>query len=444
MPPTSPESTRSLVRPRDLRFQKLSVRVEQGPDLGRAGTIESPEFRIGSADDNDLQLTDLGVSRHHCLLRVEPDGHVLSDLESKNGLYLAGHRVGSVHIGKGVTVTVGSTVLNFSVLEEQAREPLSEQDAFGAILGASSAMRRIFAALPRIAESELTVLLEGETGTGKTVIAEAIHRASKRAQGPFCVLDCSAIPPTLIESELFGHVKGAFTGAHQSRAGAFEAARGGTVFLDEVGELPLEMQPKLLRALEERAVKRLGSVDSVRLDVRVLAATNRDLRREVDRGAFRADLFYRLHVVPIRVPPLRERPEDIAVLATHFYAQVAPDQLQGPPAELIGALCAQSWPGNVRELRSAVERSVLMQDVQLWDRIKEPESQPSFAAPVITATAELPFRVAKERAVARWERDYLKSLIGSTGGNLSAAARLARMDRNHLRELLSKHGELRS
>jgi DNA-binding NtrC family response regulator len=309
---------------------------------------------------------------------------------------------------------------------------------FGAVLGVSSAMRRIFAALPRVAASELTVLLEGETGTGKTLIAEAIHRASARATGPFSVVDCSAIPPTLIETELFGHVKGAFTGAHAGRAGAFEAAAGGTVFLDEVGELPLEMQPKLLRALEERAVKRIGSVESCRLDVRVIAATNRDLRREVDRGAFRADLFYRLHVLPIRVPPLRERPEDIAALAAHFYRQVAPRPEEGPPSELLSSLCAQPWPGNVRELRSAVERAVLMRDVALWD----PTQAAALAKGEDAPLASLPFRVAKERAVKEWERGYLKGLVASTGGNLSAAARLARMDRNHLRELLLKHDAL--
>jgi DNA-binding NtrC family response regulator len=178
----------------------------------------------------------------------------------------------------------------------------------------------------------------------------------------------------------------------------------------------------------------------VPLDVRVIAATNRELRREVDRGAFRSDLFYRLHILPIRIPALRERPEDIAALALHFFRQVSPDPVEGPPAELISSLCSQDWPGNVRELRSAVERAVLMSDVNLWEFAaplarQEPSGEPS---------TELPFRVAKEHAISRWERGYLKSLIGSTGGNLSAAARRARMDRNHLRELLAKYQGLRS
>jgi DNA-binding NtrC family response regulator len=265
-------------------------------------------------------------------------------------------------------------------------------------------------------------------------LASAVHQKSRRSSGPFVVVDCSAIPPTLVESELFGHVKGAFTGAHESRAGSFEAAAGGTVFLDEIGELPLEMQPKLLRALEERTVKRIGSTATVPLDLRIIAATTRDLTRDVERGTFRADLFYRLNGLRIRVPPLRERREDIPLLIAHFYEQVASKPGARPPSELVQSLLHQAWPGNVRELRSAVERSVLLTDNEVAQLYVEPTERrvPDFGAP-------LPFRTAKARVMASWESDYLKSLIALTKGNVSAAARLARMDRNHLRELLLKH-----
>jgi transcriptional regulator with GAF, ATPase, and Fis domain len=323
------------------------------------------------------------------------------------------------------------------------------------VVGQSEAMRSLLGLLPRIAASESTVLLEGETGTGKGLLAEAIHRQSARRRGPLVVVDCSSIPPTLIEAELFGHARGAFTGAHAGRAGAFEAARGGTVFLDEIGELPLEMQPKLLRALEEREVKPVGSTVPVRLDVRVLAATHRDLRREVDRGAFRADLFYRLHVFALRVPSLRERREDIPLLIRHFLGRFAPDGEEALSPELYESLLQQDWPGNVRELRSAVERLALLGESMFLaesargpssgvglraDSAPPPEPAPTNGNEEIGDDAALSFRVAKEQAVARWERTYLGELIQRSDHNLSAAARLARMDRSYLRDLLKRHG----
>ena len=248
------------------------------------------------------------------------------------------------------------------------------------------------------------------------------------------VIDCASIPATLVESELFGHMRGAFTGAHGDRPGAFEAAAGGTVFLDEIGELPLDMQPKLLRALEDRQVKRIGGQSPVELDVRVIAATNRDLRAEVNRGAFRADLFYRLHVAHLRVPPLRERREDIALYAQHFHEQLCPDAPTIPPY-LVEALLRPDYPGNVRELRAAVERAVLFGE-------PAPPSPPSAEPPAAPEPVDLqrPFRVAKDEVIADWERRYLSALIEEADGNISKAARMARMDRNHLRELLRRRG----
>jgi DNA-binding NtrC family response regulator len=437
-PAESTSSTQSLSRPRGLVFERLRVRVCRGKDLGLERESAATEFSVGTGESNDLRLSDPTVSRHHCSVRATSNGLLLRDLESTNGTFVAGCRVESLYLAKITEVEIGGTLLRFELLHDQISEALSDSERFGPILGAGPAMRRIFEILSRVAASDATVLLEGETGTGKGLIAGAIHRASPRARGPLVVVDCSAIPPTLVEAELFGHAKGAFTGAHAARAGAFEAASSGTVFLDEIGELPLEVQPKLLRALEERTIKRLGETETRKLDIRVIAATNRDLRRQVNAGSFRSDLFYRLDVVRVRVPPLRERREDIPLLATHFYRQLAKDPTKSPPAELLGTLLRQDWPGNVRQLRSAVERALLMEDLELWQKLcgfdveaaPEPESERDPA---------LSFREAKERTIARWEREYLKKLIASTNGNVSAAARVARMDRNHLRELLVKH-----
>ncbi|WP_437908683.1 sigma 54-interacting transcriptional regulator [Sorangium sp. So ce327] len=442
--PSSPDETRALVsRSTELVFRRFRLKVLEGPERGLTRDSDEPELVIGTAPGTHLTLTDPTVSRHHCAITATAEGFLLRDLDSKNGTTMAGYRVRSAYLKAGTVLGVGETSLRFDHLDEEVRQPLSDEERYGRALGQSAAMRRLFALLPRIAGSTSTVLIEGETGTGKGLVAEAIHQSSPRASGPFVVVDCSAIPPNLIEAELFGHVKGAFTGAVASRPGAFEAARGGTVFLDEIGELPLDMQPKLLRALEERVVKRVGSLDPVPLDMRVVAATHRDLRKEVNRGRFRADLFYRLNVVRIRIPPLRERIEDIPLLVAHFYEQLVTDGDPSPPAELLEALAQQDWPGNVRELRAAVERAVLLGDAAPWrDGADDEGGAPDSAAPPAAEDAfdpALSFRAAKEKATSRWERAYLRGLLRAHGGNLSAAARAARMDRSHLHELLRRH-----
>ncbi|MEZ4310453.1 MAG: sigma 54-interacting transcriptional regulator [Polyangiaceae bacterium] len=359
-----------MAHPREVTFQRFRLTVTDGDDRGREHVSDASELVVGSAEGTQLTLRDRTVSRHHCVIAATAKGFLLRDLGSTNGTTLAGYRVESAYLKSGALIGVGQSTLRFECLNEEVREPLSDEDRYGRVLGHSAAMRRIFGVLPKVAASDSTVLLEGETGTGKGLLAEAIHAQSPRAKGPLVVVDCSSIPPTLIEAELFGHAKGSFTGAHAARPGAFEAANGGTIFLDEIGELPLDMQPKLLRALEERVIKRVGTVEAVRLDVRVIAATNRDLRQEVNRGAFRSDLFYRLNVVRLRLPSLRERREDIPLLAAHFYGQLAPGSAEeGPPAELVEVLMRQDWPGNVRELRAAIERSVLMGDPELWREI---------------------------------------------------------------------------
>jgi DNA-binding NtrC family response regulator len=426
--------TTAVADARELRFPRYRLTVIEGPDRDSAIDGGEAELSIGSAPANALILTDSAVSRHHIAITPTRRGHLVRDLGSTNGTAINGVVVERAYLAPGAVIAIGQSRLRFDALRGEERAALSSDARWGRALGTSEAMRRIFAVLPRLADSDATILLEGETGTGKGLLAEAIHDASPRADGPFIVLDCGAIPPTLIESELFGHEKGAFTGASAARIGGFEAARGGTVFLDEIGELPLDMQPKLLRAIEDRVVKRVGGNEAVRLDIRIVAATNRDLRTEINHGRFRSDLYYRLNTFRLRIPPLRERRDDVALLVAHFYNQLSPGE--PPPAALISELVRHDWPGNVRELRAAVERAVLLGDPAVWRSLSGEASGTAEDDRFVDGTS---FRAAKERAVAAWERDYVRTLIARHDGNLSRAARAVRMDRNHLRELLRRH-----
>jgi DNA-binding NtrC family response regulator len=437
-----PAETRLITGTHEVSFRRFQLRVIDGPDRNTLATARSGEFAVGTEAGNDLVLSDATVSRHHCLLRVTELGLLVRDLGSTNGTWVDNVRIEAAYLRTGSTVVVGKTGLRVELLDDEVRESLTGGDRLGHVLGASAAMRRIFAVIERIAGSDATVLLEGETGTGKTLIAETIHAHSPRASHPFVVVDCAAIPPTLIESELFGHEKGAFTGAHATRAGAFENAAGGTLFLDEIGELSLEMQPKLLRAVEAHEIKRVGATEPVQLDLRLIAATNRDLREEVNRGSFRSDLYYRLDTVRLRIPPLRERREDIPMLVARWYEQFAPDAGHPPPADLVQGLLRQPWPGNVRQLRSAVERAVLLGDVGTLAAM-ERSASPDAAQPPGTIgnfDPSLSYRATKDRAVSQFERWYVTELLRTHDGNLSQAARSARMDRNHLRDLVRKHG----
>jgi transcriptional regulator with GAF, ATPase, and Fis domain len=412
--------------------------VVGGPSTGLQRPIDGHELRIGKAPSNHITVADPTVSRFHCVIEQTARGLLLRDLGSTNGTQVGGCWVDRVYVAPGVAIKIGSTTLQ--VLGADATAPLRapETAAEPRLIGSSQALQRLIASLPRVASSGVTVLIEGETGTGKSVLAEMIHQVGPRPTSPFVVVDCGSIPPSLIESELFGHERGSFTGATERRIGAFEAANGGTIFLDEIGELPLAMQPKLLRALEARTIKRIGSTKSIHVDVQVIAATNRDLRGGIAAGEFRADLFYRLDGLRLHVPPLRDRRDDIPLLIEQFARRIKRDV----DAALIDFLkqtlaTRDEWPGNVRELRNAVEKAVLFGDLG---------SEPTHAVTLPTPAGGVPrfdgstsFRLAKDEAIAAWEKRFLVSLIEFANGNLSQAARAAQMDRTHLRELLRRY-----
>jgi DNA-binding NtrC family response regulator len=422
--------------------RSFRMAVVGGPSVGANRAIDARAFRIGKAAANDLTLSDPTVSRFHCVIELTPHGLMLRDLGSTNGTQVGGCFVERAYLTPLVPIQIGSSTLQVRSVASSDSEADTDSNQDARMLGSSVAIRQLLGVLPRVANTGVTVLLEGETGTGKTLLAEMIHRAGPHRDGPFIIVDCGSIPPNLIESELFGHERGSFTGATERQIGAFEAANGGTIFLDEIGELPLQMQPKLLRVLEEHMIKRVGSTKSVQVDVRVIAATNRDLKEEAENGEFRADLFYRLDALRLRLPPLRERHEDIPPLIEQFArrlrADVDPELLEGIKQTLSKR---KEWPGNIRELRNAVEKAILLGDFN--PGLGTPPSVETPGAEVLAAVAAFDlgtsFRDAKDHAVTEWERGYLRSLIKHAAGNLSLAARLAQMDRSHLRDLLRRH-----
>ncbi|MEO6952562.1 MAG: sigma 54-interacting transcriptional regulator [Polyangia bacterium] len=323
----------------------------------RTIVLSQPHVRIGTSPANDLVLGDPHASRFHCELRLTDDGYLLRDLGSTNGTRVGAVEVKEALLHPGATVEVGETKIRFLADEGRPDEiAASKSERFGDVLGHSVRMREVFGVLEKIAPTELTVLLAGETGTGKDVTARALHARSTRARGPFVVFDCAAVAPTLIESELFGHVKGAFTGATSDTQGAFERAHGGTLLLDEIGELALELQPKLLRALEQRTVRPVGGAREIPVDVRIIAATHRNLDRAVKQGTWRQDLFFRLSVVTIELPPLRQRIEDLALLVDGI---LAPRSMHAAP-ETLRIFERYDWPGNVRELRNVVDSAAAL------------------------------------------------------------------------------------
>jgi transcriptional regulator with PAS, ATPase and Fis domain len=438
--------TSVIARQKTLAVRSVELTVVDGPDRGRRARVAEGTARIGSGAGNTLVLADPTVSRLHCEIGVAAGAVTLRDRGSTNGTFLDGRRVRDVDLTPGSIICLGGTAIRADISDAPTFLALSERTSFGPILGGSQEMRRIYAVLEKAALTDATVLVTGETGTGKELVAQALHEGSPRARGPIMTVDCGAIPENLIESELFGHVRGAFSGAIADRKGVFEEAHGGTVFLDEIGELPIAMQPKLLRALESRQIRRVGHNQQKRVDVRVIAATNRTLARSVNDGTFREDLYYRLAVIEIDLPPLRARREDIPALAAHFIERYTtrPDP---PPPELLSTLLARDWPGNIRELRNFIERSVSLgwPDPRTLAQARAasqaaPPSQPGREGAASLVPVNLPLKEARVAWMEQFENVYVRALLEKTHGNVTQAAELAGVSRRFFQRTMVRIG----
>jgi len=438
--PHDPGTPSQTIPDRDLgaradAIQRFELAVIEGSGSGARYQSDGPVATIGSHALCSLVLSDPTVSRFHCEVRLGEDGARVRDTSSLNGTVVDGVRIVEGYLRSGSVLRLGRTAIRFEFATSAGRLVLSESRRFGELIGESTAMREVFAYLERLAPTNATVLLEGETGTGKTAAARSLHQASPRRSGPFVMVDCGAIPPNLLESELFGHERGAFTGADARRIGAFEEASGGTLFLDEIGELPGELQPKLLGVLENRVVRRIGGTGALPVDVRLIAATNRDLRSEINASRFRPDLYFRLAVVRVELPPLRRRPEDIPLLAAELLNRLGASTERVAsmlnPA-MVARLTRFAWRGNIRELRNYLERSLVFDDLAFFEG-----SVPSAPAPVDAALA---FSDARSRAIADFERSYLTALLDRHGGRVAEAAAAAGIDRTYFYRLLRRHG----
>jgi transcriptional regulator with GAF, ATPase, and Fis domain len=439
------DTTNVIPLARRLTLRRLRVRVETGDTAGDESSFERDVVRLGAHARNDVVLHDATVSRTHAEIVRTDEGVILRDLGSTNGTYIGDLRIREVFLPPVQRVRLGRSEVVVHCEDEVVDITPSPDDHLEGLVGTSTAMRSVFSVIARVAPTDLTVLVTGETGTGKELVSRAIHARSPRRAAPFEVFDAGSVAPSLVESELFGHDRGAFTGAVRDRPGVFERAHGGTVFLDEIGELPLPAQSALLRVLEEREVRRVGGSATRAVDVRVVAATNRDLRAEVEAGRFRRDLFYRLAVVEVTLPPLRARKEDLPLLAHHLLRHTGfVHGVQHIDADVLRAFEAWRWPGNVRELRNVVLRALpfcqggrmtlaaLPEALTVSD---EPEPEP-----LTTPDADLAFHEARERLLDSFERHYLKTLLDRTGGNLTRAARMAGVDRKTISRMMRRHG----
>ncbi|MFO0735812.1 MAG: sigma 54-interacting transcriptional regulator [Labilithrix sp.] len=435
-PPDATVPVERSANPVSVRRFWLTVLV--GPDAGKKHASNGDRVVVGTHESADFIVADETVSRFHVEITVDGDRAIVRDLGSRNGTIVDGVGIREAYLRDGAMITVGRSQVRFELRPDEVKMALSERARFGTMVGTSIPMRRAFSLLERAAASNAAVLLEGETGTGKEAAAESIHSESARKSGPFIVVDCGAIPPDLLEAELFGHEKGSFTGAHTAREGAFEAADGGTIFLDEIGELSPDLQPKLLRVLEKKQIKRIGTATFKTVDVRVIAATNRNLREEVNAKRFRSDLYYRLAVIEVHLPALRERREDLPLLVGKLLDGLGPEAetaaMRTP--ESLADIARHHFPGNVRELRNYLERCLALKERVPLEGDGSGAGTDNELAPAY----DQPLRVARERWTRAFERRYLEELLRRHDDNVSAAARAAAVDRMHFYRLLWRHG----
>ena len=428
------------------------VEVVSGPDQGKRLTVGTARVLVGTSPVCDLVLKDERISRRHLALVVEDTTLRVEDLQTTNGTFANEIRIAGAYLHGGEKITIGKTLMLVTLVAAEATEKVAPAVSFGRVLGTSAAMQRVYTFAKKIAASDISCTIEGETGTGKEQLAEAIHDASPRAKGPFIVFDCTALPGTLMESALFGHEKGSFTGASATRRGVFEQANGGTLFIDEIGDLDISLQPKLLRAIQRGETQRVGGTGWLKSDVRILAATRRDLDHEVQEGRFRDDLFFRLAVARIELPALRERGADIEFLARAFWASLGPSA--GPfPAEFLMRYRGHKWPGNVRELLNTVVRWQALGEMGLGEQIAE-EPPESLAAPPTAQPTKaegggdniverlirdaVPFSKARQLAALDFERRYVTRILESFGGNVTKAAQASGIGRRYFHMLLAK------
>ena len=442
--PAAPEATLTHAIGAVPAVRRFLLRIVEGPAQGTTWESKGPRCSIGSHETNDLPIDDGTVSRFHCEIRVEDGVIHVKDIGSRNGTVVDGVQVIEAILRAGSRIRLGRSVIELSTSAETNPLPLSDRTRFGSLAGTSAAMRAAFAMLERAATRDVTVLLDGETGTGKSQAARSIHDNSARKDKPFLTVDCGAILGNLLESELFGHERGAFTGATDRRVGAFEEANGGTVFLDEVGELPIDLQPKLLRALEAREIRRVGENKHRPVNVRVIAATNRDLRADVNTGRFRADLYFRLAVVTIGMPPLRKRPEDIPALVKEILnsLQATDEEIaQLTTPELISRCARAAWPGNVRELRNFLERCLVMRSaLPVTGGVDSEEGESGGGLETAAIDPNAPYAAARDKVLADFERRYFEALLRKHDGKVARAAAACGLDRRYMYRILRRHG----
>ena len=430
-----------------FRVRRTKLLAISGPLQGREFVVSHDAFTIGSGSHNDLVIEDSTVSKRHCEITVDQNGYLIRDLDSTNGTLVQGVRVSSAHLAPGSEIQLGKTRIVFCPLQESNDIPLSRNEAFGKMMGRSVPMRRIFYLAETYSPSDATIMITGETGTGKEILAEEIHNHSARRDKPFMVIDCAAISKELIESELFGHVKGAFTGANADRQGAFELADGGTVFLDEIGDLSPDLQPKLLRVLEKREIRRVGCNKIRKINVRIISATNRNLANEVNESRFREDLYYRLSVVHLELPPLRRRREDIPLLVKRFLTDLHGEDALAQLADFdrtMEVLKRHEWPGNVRELRNLIELAFYSErrpvDLSAFLSLGNLRAGRKNNEPEVVFSADKPFKDAKNDLIEEFEKAYLNELLARNKQNISRSAREAGIERAYLQRLIRKYG----